>query len=142
MTDTPHSGGFELHPTLAADTVRVADLGLSRLLLMNDRRFAWTILVPRIAGLRELHDLGTADADRLTAEIRAVSRLLLARERADKMNVAALGNMVPQLHAHVIARFATDPAWPGPVWGKVPPRPYAAGEAEKLIVSLRPLLGV
>lgn len=113
---------FTLHPRLEADTVPVISLGLSRVLLMQDRRFPWLILVPEKPALRDLHDLTLDDQITAMAEIDATSRALSALHSPDKMNVAALGNMVPQLHIHVIARFTADAAWPGPVWG--------VGEAE------------
>ena len=131
---------FELHPRLAADCIVLGDLPLCRALLMNDRRFPWCILVPRQNGLRELHDLVTADGARLLDEINRVSRALLATGRCHKLNVGALGNMVPQLHIHVVARHPDDAAWPGPVWGSGPAVPYptaAAGElASRLSTAL------
>lgn len=133
---------FALHPQLAADTLEVGRYPLCRVLLMMDATYPWLVLVPQRKDIREIHELPPADRAALMDEIVRTTEGLQARYNPTKLNVAALGNMVPQLHVHVIARFATDPAWPGPVWGKVPPRPYAAGEAEKLIVSLRPLLGL
>lgn len=111
------SKAFELHPRLAADTVHVTDLTLCRLLLMRDGRYPWAILVPRRTDIREIHQLTQADQRQLLAEITRLSAGMEREWRADKMNVAALGNMVPQLHVHVIARFEGDAAWPGPVWG-------------------------
>lgn len=108
---------FTLHPRLAADTAMVADLTLCRLLLMKDARFPWAILVPRRPAIREIHQLTQADQRQLLAEITTVSAGMERAWQADKMNVAALGNMVPQLHVHVIARLEGDAAWPGPVWG-------------------------
>ena len=107
---------FELHPTLAADTRLVQALPVCDLLLMNDSRYGWCILVPRVQGLRELHEVPTEQQGELTLEINAVSRALQHAYEADKMNVAALGNQVSQLHVHVIARRRDDPAWPDPVW--------------------------
>lgn len=115
---------FTLHPQLAADTARVMQLHLCDVRRMNDRRFPWLILVPARDGLREIHDLAETDQQLLWSEITAVSSRLQAVTAADKMNVAALGNQVPQLHVHVIARFTTDPAWPAPVWGRLPPDPF------------------
>ncbi|MCC5888518.1 MAG: HIT domain-containing protein [Gammaproteobacteria bacterium] len=128
---------FELHPQLAADTLLVGDLPLSRLLLMNDARFPWCILVPRHPGLRELHELDEADSTALFAEIRQLSQRLLALGDVDKLNVAALGNRVAQLHVHVVARRSTDAAWPDPVWGKGTPQPYDPAQAEALLTHLR-----
>ncbi len=131
MTET-----FELHPDLAKLAL-VEDWDLCRVLLMDDAHYPWLVLVPRRADLRELHDLTGEDLTRATAEIVRASRALERCVRAEKMNVAALGNQTPQLHIHVIARFASDAAWPGPVWGKVPARPYEEHERDDLLVALR-----
>jgi len=135
---------FPLDPRLEADTHPLAELGLSRLLLMDDARFPWLILVPRIAGARELLDLDAADRATLLDEVTGVSRALESRLRPDKLNVAALGNVVPQLHVHVIARFATDAAWPNPVWGHGEREPYPSEERQRriadLVDALRPML--
>ena len=108
---------FILHAQLQKDTVTVGDLPLCRVLLAKDARFPWIILVPRQPGLREWHDLTEQDRAILTEEIAALSKAMQAAWGADKTNVAALGNMVPQLHIHIVMRFTTDPAWPGPIWG-------------------------
>jgi diadenosine tetraphosphate (Ap4A) HIT family hydrolase len=110
------SNAFTLHPRLAADTIALGDWPLCRLLLMNDARFPWVILVPARPDLREIHDLPPAERATLIEEIARASALMQQAFKADKMNVAALGNQVPQLHIHIIARFAADPAWPNPVW--------------------------
>lgn len=110
-------GVFELHERLAADTAAVATLRLSRALLMNDCRWPWLILVPERAGITEIHQLSLADQHDLMDEITMASSVLERLHAPDKINVGALGNMVPQLHVHVIARTRDDPAWPGPVWG-------------------------
>jgi diadenosine tetraphosphate (Ap4A) HIT family hydrolase len=129
--------GFALHPQLAADTFEIGKLALSRVLLMNDARFPWLILVPERPDLVDLIDLRATDHARLTDEIRLASTALRTVFRPDKLNVAALGNMVPQLHVHVIARFRTDAAWPRPVWGGPPAPPYEAAAAVKRINDLR-----
>jgi diadenosine tetraphosphate (Ap4A) HIT family hydrolase len=108
---------FTLHETLARDTVPVTRLTLSSVLLRNDRRFPWLILVPEREAVREIHGLAPADRALLIEEIARAGEGLEALFRPDKVNVGALGNIVPQLHVHVVARFARDPAWPGPVWG-------------------------
>jgi diadenosine tetraphosphate (Ap4A) HIT family hydrolase len=131
---------FELHPRLAADTVPVTDWPLCRVLLMNDRHFPWLVLVPRRPGVVELHQLEPGDAATLMGEVTTASHRLAALTRADKINVAALGNVVPQLHVHVIARFTTDPAWPRPVWGVLPAAPYDAQALSDRVGSLRRLL--
>lgn len=108
---------FQLHERLKADTFPVAELSLSSLLLMNNQRFPWLILVPRVEGARELIDLPKAQQHQLMDEIAQMSDLLKRWCNPDKINVATLGNQVPMLHVHVIARFTTDSAWPNPVWG-------------------------
>ena len=131
---------FQLHGTLAADTVEAARWPLCRMLLMNDSRYPWLILVPARAGLSELHDLGPADQAVLMGEIDRASRALAALHAPDKINVGALGNLVPQLHIHVIARFRHDDAWPGPVWGAHPPRAYEKAALDDALQALRRVL--
>jgi diadenosine tetraphosphate (Ap4A) HIT family hydrolase len=128
--------GWSLHPQLAADTVPVCDLALSRLLAMNDANFPWLILVPRRVGASEIIDLGDEQA-LLMNELALVSRALKDETRCDKLNVAAIGNMVPQLHIHIVARRKDDAAWPKPVWGAVSRRAYAADAMERFIVAIR-----
>ena len=128
---------FQIHPQLAADTFPVLTLGVSRVLLMNDSRYPWIILVPERADLRELHDLNEMDYRLVTGEIRRTSLLMTDLFGAHKINVAALGNMVPQLHIHVIARQMTDAAWPAPVWGKGDSVPYAPESLANRISLLR-----
>jgi diadenosine tetraphosphate (Ap4A) HIT family hydrolase len=133
MDDT----GFSLHPQLAEDTHFVTDLPLCRVLLMNESRYPWFILVPRRAGIREIHELTAAERSQLWAESDQLSRALMALFQPDKLNLAALGNMVPQLHLHHIARFRADAAWPAPVWGKFAPQAYAAEEATQRIQAMQ-----
>jgi diadenosine tetraphosphate (Ap4A) HIT family hydrolase len=128
---------FVLHAQLAADTFVVGDLPLSRVLLMNDARFPWVIVVPRRAGLTEFLDLDEDECGVLQAELRRVGAGITALFQPDKLNVAALGNRVPQLHVHVIGRFRNDPAWPNPVWGTTPAPPYGADAAVRRINELR-----
>ncbi len=132
---------FRLDPRLEADTFPVGDLALCTVRLMNDARFPWLILVPRRPDLAELIDLDGPARAQLTEEIDAASRVLKAATACEKLNVAALGNMVRQLHIHVIARTATDAAWPGPVWGAGSRRDYAAPQAMMLAGRLRQALG-
>lgn len=115
---------FALHPRLAADTHAMGDMPLCRVLLMNDARFPWLILVPRRAGLHEMTDLQPEDAPAIMSEIQLVSKTLRDVLSPDRINVAAIGNMVDQLHVHVIARTMSDPAWPGTVWGHGGAKPY------------------
>jgi diadenosine tetraphosphate (Ap4A) HIT family hydrolase len=115
---------FALHPRLAADTAFVMDWPLSRVLLMDDARYRWLVLVPRKPDLVELHDLGAQDRATLIEEIARASQTLKSLTGAAKINTGALGNMVPQLHIHIVARHHGDPAWPGPVWGHGAAQPY------------------
>jgi diadenosine tetraphosphate (Ap4A) HIT family hydrolase len=128
---------YELHPQLAADTHPLAALELCELRLMDDANYPWLVLVPRVADARELIDLDATQRHALTKEIDRAARLLRDAFRPHKLNVAALGNLVPQLHVHVIARDENDPAWPAPVWGRVAARPYPP---EMLVERVR-LLG-
>ena len=128
--------GWSLHPQLHADTVSVCDLALSRLLAMDDANFPWLILVPRRAGVSEIIDLGAEQA-LLMDEISLVSRALKDETRCDKLNIAAIGNVVPQLHIHIVARRKDDAAWPKPVWGVVPRRVYAADTMERFVAAIR-----
>mgnify|MGYP003594215089 CR=1 FL=1 len=116
--------GFRLDPQLAADTRHIATLTLCDVLLMNDANYPWLILVPRVAGASELLDLDDNDRQRLWREIDIASGALRDMFQPDKLNIAALGNVVKQLHVHVIARFKSDAAWPKPVWGAHPAMPY------------------
>ncbi len=131
---------FELHPQLDADTAEVTRLELCRVQLMDDTTWPWLILVPQIAGLKDLHDLAPGDDAVAMAEIRQASRALQALHRPDKINVAALGNQVPQLHIHIIARHVGDPAWPGPVWGAAARQPYDRDARDAALVSMRQAL--
>jgi diadenosine tetraphosphate (Ap4A) HIT family hydrolase len=133
MLARPDPAAFTLDPRLTADTLAVGDLPLSSVLLLNDARFPWLVLVPRRDGTTELTDLSEEDAAKLMGEIRLAARVLLELAKPDKLNVAALGNLVPQLHVHVVARFRSDPAWPGPVWGFGERRPYPDHAAAALV---------
>lgn len=115
---------FALHPRLEADTIEVATWPLCRVLLMNDRTYPWLILVPQRKDVSEFHHLSPDDRARVMHEMALAARLLEHATKADKINTAALGNVVPQLHIHIIARFKDDPAWPNPVWGARPAEPY------------------
>lgn len=128
---------FALNPRLAADTLPLGDLPLCRVLLMNDSQYPWLILVPRQAGLREVHELSPDDQAALMHESSWVASHLCRAVNADKMNVANLGNVVDQLHWHVIARFRGDAAWPAPVWGRQPAQAYTADELKATMALLR-----
>jgi len=135
------AAAWSLHPQLAKDTAPVGELALSRLLAINAADYPWLVLVPRRAELSEIADLGN-DALLLMREIALVSRVLKEVTQCDKLNIAAIGNVVPQLHVHIVARRKTDPLWPKPVWGAAPPR---AGEREafaRFIASIHGKLGL
>lgn len=134
------SPDFILDPQLARETAPLGDLALCRVLLTDDARFPWLILVPRRAGATELIDLGEDDRAQLMREIAAAARALQAQTRCDKLNVAALGNVVAQLHVHVIARFVGDAAWPRPVWGQGAAQPYSGAALEDTRARLRAAL--
>ena len=133
--------GWSLHPQLAGDTAPVGDLALSRVLAINAADYPWLILVPRRAGVSEIIGLGD-DAGRLMEEITEASRALKDVTQCDKLNVAAIGNVVPQLHVHIVARWHTDPLWPKPVWGAAPPRPGDAAAFARFIAAIRHRLGL
>ena len=113
-----------LHPTIEADSVFLRDLPLCQLRLQNQSTLPWLVLVPRRTNTTEIHQLSESDRRQLMEEITLASRALERAFSPDKINVGALGNIVPQLHVHVIGRFKTDPAWPQPVWGQLEARPY------------------
>jgi diadenosine tetraphosphate (Ap4A) HIT family hydrolase len=136
------SADWSLHPQLAEDTVAIGNLPLSRVLLSKDANYPWVVLVPRRAGAVEIIDLEEAEQAQLMTEITRVSRALKEVTGCHKLNVAALGNAVPQLHVHVIARHTTDAAWPRPIWGTAPPRAYDPREVEKFIGALRARIGL
>jgi len=131
---------FALHPRLAADAFVLGDFPLCQLLLMNDAQYPWFILVPRRAGAREIYLLEERDQQQLWRESSQLSQAAMEAYRGEKLNVAALGNVVPQLHLHHIVRYATDPAWPGPVFGRHPAQPYSEALRAERLGALRPRL--
>jgi len=136
------SDAFELDARLAGDTLVVGDLPLSRVLLMRDSRYAWLVLVPRRTGLVEVADLADDERAALWREGDAAGRALRSVGPCDKLNIGALGNIVRQLHVHVVARREGDAAWPGPVWGFGKAEAYAEGEAERIAEVVRQELGL
>lgn len=133
---------WSLHPQLARDTVAVGDLALSRVLLANDANYPWLILVPRLPALVEIIDLEENQQVQLLGEIAAAARVLKSVTECEKLNIAALGNVVAQLHVHVIGRRHSDAAWPKPVWGAAPARRYDPGAHKMLLMSLRQRLAL
>lgn len=139
MSDATEAG-FALDPRLAHDTVFVVDAALCRVLLMDDARFPWLILVPRRVELTELDALGATDSAQLAREVHGAMRAIRTVAPCDKLNVGALGNVVRQLHVHVVARREGDAAWPGPVWGSGATQPYAPDARHALVARLRAAL--
>jgi diadenosine tetraphosphate (Ap4A) HIT family hydrolase len=127
---------FELDAHLAADTATIGDWTLSRVLLMNDSRFPWLVLVPRRKGCTEVFDLSTDDQNMLMAEIARAALAIRAVFNVEKINVGALGNIVPQLHVHVVGRRKGDAAWPGPVWGSGKAEAYSAASRRSWVERL------
>ncbi len=128
---------WSLHPQLEKDTIDIGDLPLSRVLVIRDANYPWLLLVPRRSAAVEIIDLDEVEQAQLTTEVSRTARALKEVTKCDKLNIAALGNVVPQLHVHVIARRKQDAAWPRPVWGVVPPLPHDAEEVQNFISALR-----
>jgi diadenosine tetraphosphate (Ap4A) HIT family hydrolase len=128
---------WSLHSQLEQDTVVIGDLSLSRLLLCNDANYPWLLLAPRRSSIVEIIDLDEKDQSQLLMEIARVSKALKDVTACHKLNIAAIGNVVPQLHVHIVARRHDDVAWPKPVWGAVPARQYDPAERDCFIAALR-----
>ena len=128
---------WSLHSQLQQDTIDIGDLPLCRVLVIKDAHYPWLMLVPRRPGVVEIIDLSEVEQAQLMTEISRVGRALKEITKCDKLNIAALGNVVPQLHVHVIARRSTDAAWPRPVWGVMPPLAHDAEEVQNFISALR-----
>jgi diadenosine tetraphosphate (Ap4A) HIT family hydrolase len=134
---TMSESAWSLHPQLKKDTIDIGDLPLSRVLVIKDANYPWLLLVPRREGALDIIDLDEVAQAQLMTEMTRVSRALKEITKCDKLNVAALGNMVPQLHVHVIARRTSDVAWPRPVWGVAPPLAHDAEEVQNFISAIR-----
>ena len=128
---------WSLHPQLQKDTIDIGDLPLCRVLVIKDANYPWLLLVPRRADASEIIDLDEVEQAQLLTETSRVARALKEITKCDKLNIAALGNVVAQLHLHIIARRVGDAAWPRPVWGVVPAVPHDAGEVQLFIGALR-----
>jgi diadenosine tetraphosphate (Ap4A) HIT family hydrolase len=133
---------WSLHQQLAADTHSVGDLPLSRVLIIKDANYPWVILVPRRNEVSEILDLAPAEQSELMGEIVRTAGVLKDITACDKLNIAALGNVVPQLHVHVIARSKGDPAWPHPVWGRLKPQAYDGRTLDQFAALLGHALGL
>ena len=128
---------FQLHERLQQDCIAIGRFSLCQLLMMNDSQFPWFILVPERQDIKEIYQLTVADRQLLTEESCFLAENMAVLFNADKMNVAAIGNMVPQLHIHHIVRYQTDKAWPAPVWGKFSTQPYTEQQIADLIAKVR-----
>jgi diadenosine tetraphosphate (Ap4A) HIT family hydrolase len=128
---------WSLHPQLSQDTIDIGDLPLSKVLVIKDANYPWLMLVPRRPEKVEIIDLDEVEQAQLMTEVSRAAKALKEITKCDKLNIAALGNVVPQLHVHVIARRSSDPAWPRPVWGVVPPLAHDAAEVQHFISALR-----
>lgn len=131
---------FVLHPQLANDCFVITDFPLSRLLLCNDSAYPWFILVPKVDNVQDIYQLDWQDQQQLLNESSMLSEVLMQEFNGDKMNVAALGNVVPQLHLHHIVRYKTDPCWPKPIWGQQALTPYSDVELIEVKERLMPKL--
>jgi diadenosine tetraphosphate (Ap4A) HIT family hydrolase len=127
---------FKLDSRLAADTIHVTSLPICELLIMNDARYPWAILVPRINDAHELHELNAADGAAVWLEVMAIAQSVSTWSGVEKINIGVLGNIVSQLHVHIVGRSASDPAWPGPVWRHSPRVAYLDDEASEFIAFL------
>ena len=128
---------WSLHTQLQKDTIDIGDLPLCRVLVIKDAHYPWLLLVPRRDGAVEIIDLDEVEQGQLMTEITRVARAVKEITKCDKLNIAALGNMVPQLHVHIVARRTSDAAWPRPVWGVVPPLAHDAAEVQAFMSELR-----
>jgi len=133
---------FQLHPRLEQDCIAIGRFELCRLLMMNDSQYPWFILVPERADLQEIYQLNKAERELLTEESSYLAENLAALYKADKMNIAAIGNMVPQLHIHHIVRYQVDKAWPAPVWGKFDAVPYTERQIADNLTRIKARLGM
>lgn len=133
---------FDLHPQLEKDCITIGRLSLCRVLLMNDKQFPWFILVPETEGITEIYQLNTQQRNLLIEESSALAEQLTVFYKADKINIAAIGNLVPQLHVHHIVRYRTDKAWPAPVWGKFPAIAYSEQELTDIVNLITDGLGL
>jgi len=128
---------FELHPRLRQDCFSVGRFALSQILMMNDSQYPWFILVPQRNDISEIYQLDENDRRQLMTESCLLAKQLMEIYQADKLNIAAIGNLVPQLHVHHVARYKADKAWPGPIWGKFSPLPFDEQKAQAQIARLQ-----
>jgi len=131
---------FRLHERLQADTLFIGEFPLSLVLLSKDANYPWVILVPKREGIKEIYQLPEVDQQQLMRESSALAQAMEDQVAPDKLNIATIGNLVPQLHMHHVARFKSDSAWPGPVWGAVPPTSYNAQQQASILAGLQKAL--
>jgi diadenosine tetraphosphate (Ap4A) HIT family hydrolase len=131
---------FQVHPRLQQDSIEIGRFNLSRLLLINDSQYPWFVLVPERIDITEIYQLSETDQQVLQQESSLLAKMLADNYHADKMNIAAIGNLVPQLHIHHIVRYKNDIAWPAPVWGKYDAVPYSKPQLEKIKTKIKILL--
>ncbi len=132
MSEQGDTKPFCLHPQLVKDCIELAELPLSKLLLSNDSNYPWFILVPKVADISEIYQLDWQQQQQLLNESSLLSELLMQIFAGDKINVAALGNVVEQLHVHHVVRFKEDACWPKPIWGQLPAKPYSEAELQDI----------
>jgi diadenosine tetraphosphate (Ap4A) HIT family hydrolase len=125
--------GFLLNQQIEEDSIFIDDLPLCKFLLMNDSNYPWFLLIPRIDNIKELYDLSESNRAQLDFETVEVSKFIQSSFKPEKINIASLGNIVPQFHVHIIARYMDDISWPNPVWGKFPFNKYKSDQSERLL---------
>jgi diadenosine tetraphosphate (Ap4A) HIT family hydrolase len=133
---------FQLHPRLKEDCIAIGRFNLCQLLMMNDNQYPWFILVPEKAGIKEIYQLSKPDRQTLTEESSYLAKNLAALFKADKMNIATIGNLVPQLHIHHVVRYQTDKAWPAPIWGKFAAVAYTQWQIEENVIRVKEQLKI
>ena len=133
---------FQLHERLQQDCIAIGRFNLCQLLMMNDSQYPWFILVPERANIKEIYQLNSLDRQLLSEESCSLAEKLAELFKADKINIAAIGNLVPQLHVHHIVRYETDKAWPAPVWGKFDAQPYTEHQIIELIAKVKAKLNI
>lgn len=133
---------FKLDDRLENDTIELGNIEFIKVLMSKDSNYPWLILVPEIANATELFDLDAQQQQLLMQTITKISKDMQVKFSADKINVGALGNVVKQLHIHIVARFETDIAWPGPIWGQHPAKPYTQEQLETQINKMKEMLGL
>jgi len=128
---------FEIDSRLDKDSIKVGSFELCQLLLMNDRQYPWFVLVPKRENISEIYQLSNSDQQSLWNESRILSKLIMNIFNGDKLNTAAIGNIVNQLHLHHVVRYKSDPCWPNPIWGQLPMKPYKDNQIDEILARLK-----